>query len=410
VQPFGDERDWFCDARFGLFLHWGLYAIEGWHEQDQMRRRIPRPQYEKLAEQFNPTAFDPDCWLDLAERVGMRYMCFTAKHHDGFCMWDTACSDFKITNTPYGRDILADLADACHRRDMPLCLYYSVADWHHPNYPNRGQSHELDGPQDGDQPDLPVYIEYLTNQVRELCTRYGKIHGIWWDMNQTDHQEDDSIHTMIHQLQPAAVINNRGFGEGDFGTPERDWDESTRNHKTFARPTEACNSIGEESWGYRRDEDYYTVEYLCREIDRVLARGGNYLLNVGPDASGQIPHRAVSRLDAIGDWYQRVRDSYQAELADGLADDPRLLLTRRDNTLFVHLTERPITASAKLWPFAQTPRRATLLNDGRPVEFEVSTQPRQYNGQQLKLHNLPIEEFCDEVIVVRLDLQDSSRG
>ncbi len=217
---FGDARDWWFDRRFGLFIHWGLYSIRGWHEQDQWRRRIPRSEYVKLAAQWNPVKFDPDQWLDLAERTGMKYICITTKHHDGFCLFESKHTPYHTMNTPYGRDVIKLLADACHRRKFPLCLYYSIADWHQPNYPNQGRHHELP-PQPGDQPDLLKYLEYLKAQVQELCTNYGEIHGFWWDMN-VDKHVDRTINDAIRRLQPQAVINDRGYDEGDFGTPERE--------------------------------------------------------------------------------------------------------------------------------------------------------------------------------------------
>ena len=141
------HAEWFSRRRFGLFLHFGLYSIEGWHEQDQMRRRIPRDEYGKLIRRFNPAQFNAERILDLAESVGMEYVCLTTKHHDGFCLWDTRETTFNVMNSPYGRDIVKQLADACHRRNFPLGLYYSVADWHHPNYPSQGRHHEL--PEEG---------------------------------------------------------------------------------------------------------------------------------------------------------------------------------------------------------------------------------------------------------------------
>ena len=157
MQRFGDGRDWFFQKRFGLFVHWGIYAIPGWQEQVQWRGRVPREPYVKLQHQWNPTRFNADEWLDIAQAAGMRYLCVTAKHHDGFCLWDTRQTPFNTMNTPYGRDVIGMLADACHRRDFPLCLYYSVVDWHHRNYPNQGRHHELP-PQEGDEPDMPAYV------------------------------------------------------------------------------------------------------------------------------------------------------------------------------------------------------------------------------------------------------------
>lgn len=402
---FHDARNWFFQARFGLFIHWGLYAIHGWHEQEQMRAGVPRAEYEKLAESFSPQKFDPGRWLDLAQQAGMKYVCFTAKHHDGFCLWDSAQTDYKVTRTPFGRDIVAELATACHHRGVPLCLYYSVVDWHHPNYPNRGQSHELDHPEPGDEPDVNRYLEYLKAQVRELCTNYGPIHGIWWDMNQTG-VRDPSIHEMIRQLQPAAVINNRGFADGDISTPERNTDAGAKEARVYTRPTEACNSVGAESWGYRADEDYYTPEYLIRQIDSTLAKGGNYLLNAGPDADGVIPEQAADRLRRIGDWLTRVGESlWNASPISDQTDNPSILLTRSDHSIYVHLAERPFADGVALKPLNALPRRAVLLNNGQSVSAQVVHLPNTHKDRtpQLHLRQLPISQFGNEVMVVRLD-------
>lgn len=306
MQRFNDGRDWFFEKRFGLFVHWGLYAIPAWHEQLQWRGRVARDDYGKLAGQWNPVRFDPDDWLDLAAAAGMKYVCFTTKHHDGFCLWDTKQTPFNTMNTPYGRDVLAMLAEACRRRGVPLCLYYSCVDWHHPNYPNQGRHHELSAPLPGDEPDHAKYLEFLKAQVRELCTNYGEIHGFWWDMNVEKHV-DPSINEMIRALQPKAVINNRGYDEGDFGTPERDFEKD--DAATLTRLTEACQSVGTESWGYRRDEDFYSDRHLLRGIDKYLARGANYLLNVGPMADGTIASEAAAILRRIGQWHGAVRES-----------------------------------------------------------------------------------------------------
>ena len=160
VPRFGDARDWWFQKRFGMFVHWGLYSIAGWHEQLEWRGGVPRAQYEKYFSQWNPKHYNPDAWLDLAQSAGMEYICFTTKHHEGFCQWDTKLTDFNVMNTPYGKDALRQLADACHRRNFPLCLYYSVADWHSPLYPNQGRTHELQ-PQPGDHPDLEKYVEFV---------------------------------------------------------------------------------------------------------------------------------------------------------------------------------------------------------------------------------------------------------
>jgi alpha-L-fucosidase len=401
---FRDGRDWWFRKRFGMFVHWGIYSIHGFHEQEQWRRRVPRVEYQKLAAQWNPVKFNPDAWLDLAAEAGMQYVCVTTKHHDGFCLWNTRQTPYNTMNTPYGRDVLRMIADACHRRGVPLCLYYSVADWHQPNYPNQGRSHELP-PQAGDQPDLDRYLEFLKAQVRELCTDYGEISGFWWDMNVTGHV-DPAINQMIRKLQPSAVINNRGFDPGDYGTPERDTDPSGEDLPVFERRTEACQSVGAESWGYRKDEDYYSDRHLMRSIDKYLARDANYLLNVGPMPDGTIAPEPAAILRRIGNWYGAVRESLEGTVpASNFTVNRSVMLTRKGNTLYVHLVRDPLTEAVKLKPLETMPRRATLLNTGRPVDCTVTMVPSDHLEQKayLRIHNLPVNEMANTLMVVKLE-------
>ncbi len=401
---FGDGRDWWFEKRFGLFVHWGLYAIEGWHEQDQWRRRIPRADYVKLAARWNPTQFNPDAWLDAAERAGMSYLCLTTKHHDGFCLFDSQHTRYTTMHTPYGKDIVRQLADACHRRKFPLCLYYSIADWHHPNYPNQGRHHELP-PQPGDDPSLPKYLEFLKAQVRELCSNYGELHGFWWDMN-VDKHIDRSINALIRQLQPKAVINDRGFDEGDFGTPERDYTREGTLALSFDKRTEACQSIGMESWGWRTDEDYYTDRHIFRSIARFLARDANYLLNVGPLPDGTLPRVATDYLERIGAWYRGIREALEKTTpCSHLTTNRDVLLTRRGHSLYVILHADPKGDAVKLKPLAQLPRRATLLNTGSPIPCSLDLVPSEHGdqGRYLRLTQLPVNEHANTVLVAKLE-------
>jgi alpha-L-fucosidase len=399
---FGDGRDWFFEKRFGMFVHWGLYAIPGWHEQHQWRARVPRSEYIKLKDQWNPRQFNPDEWLDLLEEAGMQYLTITTKHCDGFCLWDTKQTAFNTMNTPYGKDIIGMLADACHRRKIPLCFYYSWIDWNNPDYPTQGRSHELQ-PQPQDTPNQAKYLEFVREQVRELCTNYGEIHGFWWDANRLK-LDDPSFNQMIHELQPKAVINNRGFDDGDFAVRERDYEKDDLTG--FDRPTQACQSVGMESWGYRKNEDYYTDRYLMRGIDRFLARDASYLLNVGPDPLGIIPEQSRDILRNIGKWYGSVGESLeQVEPASELTSNRNVMLTKRKNVLYVHLNKDPEGNVVKLRPFTVPPKSAVLLNNNQKIEFEVEFAPQDHHIQKsyLRLINLPTNELCNTVPVIKLE-------
>ena len=403
---FNDGRDWFFSHRFGLFVHWGLYAIPAWHEQMQWRARMSRADVAKLADQWNPSAFNPDHWIDVAESTGMRYLCFTVKHHDGFCLWNTRETDFNCMNTPYGKDILKQLAEACERRSFPLCLYYSCVDWRHPNYPNQGRHHELPRPLDGDVPDHGKYLDFVKAQVRELCTDYGVIHGFWWDMNVEEHV-DPSVNSIIRELQPHAVINNRGYDEGDFSTPERDFDSYGKT--TPNQPIEACQSVGMESWGYRKNEDYYAHRHLMGGIDKYLALGGNYLLNVGPMETGALPFQALESLRVIGEWYHSVKESFEdTTFEPQISRNSTVLITRKENVLYVHLNCPPIGDGVKLAPLTLKPVKATLLNTGEPVSFAVEFLPSDHMEQKtcLRLTHLPVNTTSQTVMVIKLEFDD----
>ncbi|MEI7829083.1 MAG: alpha-L-fucosidase [Prolixibacteraceae bacterium] len=404
IPRFGDGRDWFFEKRYGMFVHWGLYSIPGWHEQHQWRGRVPRAEYIKLANQWNPIKFNPEEWLDLMEEAGMKYITLTTKHHDGFCLWDTKQTGFNTMNTPYKKDVIGQLADACHKRKMPLCLYYSIADWNQPNYPNQGRHHELP-PQPQDSPDWDKYMLFLKEQVRELCSNYGEIHGFWWDMN-VPVFKDISINNMIRKLQPKAVINNRGFDEGDFGTPERDFDNPATEAKGFDKPVEACQSVGIESWGFKKDEDYYTDRHLISSIDKYLARDANYLLNVGPTGEGLIPEESAAILRRIGKWKKLVDESFDNVRTDSaLLAIPGIFVTKNKQTIYVHLNKPTVGNGVKLKPINVFPTKATLLNTGKKIDCAVNLCPSDHASQQpyLRLRNLPVNELSNTVLVAKLE-------
>ena len=402
MQKFNDARDWFFQKRFGLFVHWGIYSVGGLHEQELQRYRVPWDCYLEYQKCFNPKEFRPSEWLDLAEKNGMRYLVFTTKHHDGFCMWDTKETDFNIMHTPCGRDLLKELADECHKRDFPLVLYYSVVDWHHPNYPNIGRHHEIQT--DPAEHDLARYMAFLKNQIRELCTNYGKIDGIWWDMN-VPAIRDSSINAMIRRLQPSAVINNRGMDAGDFTTPERSFQADPTI--PFANPTEACNSVGSNSWGYRVQEDYYSTYYLERQMASNLALGGNYLLNAGPKSDGTFPQESLDLLNALGDWYRRTGSAVTAPPCYGVVDDKTILCTGGGRELNLILLNPPGCSALELAPLTLLPEKAVLLNTG--TELEATLEPNVYRLQEsrcLRLRGIPVDRIAGQVPVIRLRFSD----
>ena len=404
---FNDGRDWFFEKRFGLFVHWGLYAINGLHEQEQMRYCVPAEEYVKLIDKFNPVKFNPDRWLDLAQEAGMEYLVLTAKHHDGFCLWDTKLSNFNVMNSLYKRDIIAMMAEACHRRGINLEIYYSVVDWHHPAYPNIGRHHEISSDQANH--DWDKYMDFLKGQIRELCSNYGTIHGIWWDMNVPEHK-DPSVHEMIRKLQPSALINNRGFGDGDYSTPERDFDDEKLNGtQAYTKPTEACESIGAESWGYRDNEDYFSVGTLTRSFVKHFAKGANYLLNAGPRADGTFSEEAVRILKKIGQWRPQVKEAFeQVEPLPLTVDNGNILLGRKGNTLYVYLLDAPRKSGITLKPLEIQPKKVTLLNNGRELKSKVEVMPSLHAEHKAYLHvwNIPVDDLANEAVILKLEFEE----
>ncbi len=401
MRKFNDPRDWFFEKRFGLFIHWGIYSQGGLHEQELWRYGTPWEKYAAYADQFCPGHFDPGEWLDIAEKTGMRYLAFTAKHHDGFCMWDTKETDFNVMHTPYGRDVLRAVADECHRRDFPLVIYYSVVDWHHPNYPNIGRHHELND-KDISRHDMGRYMVFLKNQIRELCTNYGKVDGIWWDMNVAKY-EDRSVNEMIRRLQPSAVVNNRGFDEGDFSTPERSFNAEPA--APFTSPVEACNSVGTNSWGYRAREDYASVFSLQRQMALNMALGANYLLNVGPMPDGRFPAEALRILDAVGAWYSKVGAALTSEPCFGAVKSDSILCTCSGNVLNVIALKPLSSSSLELPSFDVMPEKALLLNTGLEVEatFEKNAYRLNEPGKSLRLRGIPADSLAGQIPVFRLE-------
>jgi alpha-L-fucosidase len=404
VSAQGAEKWNMFERRLGMFIHWGIYSVGEWHCQQHWRKRMSRAEYEKFVSQFAAEKFSADAFVDVAESAGAEYIVFTSKHHDGFCMWDTATTDYKVTNTPAKRDIIGELAAACHRRGMKLGFYYSNPDWHHPNSHNEKSSHQLPM-EPGDSPDMEKYIAYVKAQVTELLTKYGEIVCFFWDIpTKIDRPEMDEL---VRRLQPGIMVNDRGWGNKatcDYSTPERDykWDVSCGRH------IEACDSVGVQSWGYRKDEDYHTHGYLTRKIDSFLATGANFLLNVGPKADGTIPDESRAIMADVGKWYCRVRDSYRnVETVSGVVTKGQAVVTRRGDTLFVHFPKGLDASGLDLAPLAVLPKKATLMNTGAPLKARVELMPWSALKGKETLHvwGIPADNLANECIVLQLDFE-----
>jgi len=394
VQPtIPDAIRWFADARFGMFVHFGLYALVGRGEWVMYNENIPRAEYEKLANQFNPHRFDAKEWVALAQDAGARYITVTAKHHDGFCLFDSALTDWKITNTPFRRDLIGELVDACHARDMRIIFYYSQPDWHHPNFVHQpGAFKDLNPPPKNGTPDWDRYVEYYIGQVRELCTNYGRIDGIWFDgSHKTEKQwRGREVYETIKTLQPTAVVNDRAR-YGDFFAPERHLPEDLTGYLF-----EACESISPTSWGYQGDTASHSAPYLIQSLVKMATAGGNYLLNVGPAPDGTIPSVQAERMRLIGAWLAKFGEAIFGTAAGPAFTDSTLRATRRDRTVYLHLLDWPATDRITL-PGAVDVRTATLLPEESPVD--VITTP-----DGIELRNLPALPPDSSVNVIRLDL------
>jgi len=396
------------ENRFGMFIHWGIYALTGLQEQALVRYDLDRDEYEALRHRFDPVDYDPEEWVLLAKEVGMEYICFTAKHHDGFCMWDTKYTDYNVMNTPYGRDVLKLLADACQKHGMKLSLYYSNPDWHHPLGYNPNSSHQWRAV-DMQTVDTEGYRKYVKDQVTELLTGYGPIYTFFWDI--PPRIEDPSLNELVRRLQPGILINDRGWDKGDFSTPEREYEAASA--KRFSRMTEACNSVGRQSWGYREREDFYSKRHLCCAIDRIMALGGSYLLNAGPDERGSIAPRYAAKLRRVGDWYNRMKGCLTRTESDdfdyGDGHDP-FIAARKNGKTYLHFYNGVCSEAVALKRYPGIPKSVRLMNTDEPLEFAEEPLPEYFSGEtgkaeQIFLHicGIPVDALADEPIVIEIE-------
>ncbi|MBI5093938.1 MAG: alpha-L-fucosidase [Candidatus Hydrogenedentes bacterium] len=329
VAPANDARmDWWRTARFGLFVHWGPVSLKGteigWSRGGERRGTegkqgpIPVDVYDDLYKQFNPEKFDAREWVDIARSAGMKYVVFTTKHHDGFCEFDSRLTDYKITNSPFKRDIVGELAKACHDANFPLGFYYSPPDWHHPDY--RTANHAR-------------YVQYLHGQLRELVTNYAPVSIVWFDGlggTSQDWNAPDLV-KMIRGLQPQVIINNRAGLPEDFDTPEQ-----VVGGFQMDRPWESCITICQQ-WAWKPDDDMKSLKECVRTLANCAGGDGNLLLNVGPMPTGEIEPRQVARLKEIGAWLGKYGASIYGTRGGPFKPGEWGASTRAGNTIFVHV-------------------------------------------------------------------------
>jgi len=401
-----EAREWFQDAKFGLFIHWGVYSVRGRGEWTMYNDQIPIPQYERLPEFFNPINFDATEWVRIAKAAGMKYITITSKHHDGFAMYNSKVSDWDIIDrTPYKKDVLKMLAKECQRQGLSLFFYYSQLDWRHSDYWPIGRTGGgLGKPAGGD---WNKYLEYQNAQLTELLTNYGDIGGIWfdgwWDKKKANWQLEKT-YALIHSLQPQTLIGNNHhmppFDGEDFQMFEKDL--PGKNTTGFSGeseignlPLETCETIN-SSWGFNlTDRNYKSTRELVQYLVKAAGNNSNFLLNIGPMPNGEIQPEFVQRLTEIGQWLKTYGESIYDTRGGPIEQRTWGVTTTKEKTVYVHILDwQDTTLSIPL--FGQKVRRAILLNTGEQIKIDKNS-----DGMVLHLPVINSEDF-DTIIKLML--------
>jgi len=424
---------WWTEARFGMFIHWGLYALAARHEWVKNFEHITDEEYQKYFEHFNPDLFDPKAWGRIAKNTGMKYFVITSKHHEGFCLWDSKFTDYKATNTPYGKDLLKPLIKAMREEGLGVGFYYSLLDWHHPQYTIdrcHPMFNNLEFREKAKNRDMKKYVEYLHNQVRELLTEFGQIDCLFMDFSfpgkdgkGRDDWQSEKLIKMIRELQPNIIVDDRLDlldvpGGWDYRTPEQFMPREWVKVKGKKVPWETCQTFS-GSWGYHRDEaTWKSVKQLVAMLIETVSKGGNLLLNVGPTARGTFDDRAIERLNGIGEWMKNHSRSIYGctEAPEEFKVPQNCLLTYNPQTkrLYVHVLEWPM-GTLYLEGFGGKIKYTQLLNDGSEIRFKemseseetghLSSGRKDAPGQTVTL-NLPILKPKVTVPVIEIFLKN----
>lgn len=411
------SRKTFQDDKFGLFIHWGLSSVLGNGEWVMQNRHIRRDDYQRYLRVFNPVDFDAEKWVLTAKNAGMKYIVFITRHHDGFSNWGTKYSDWKITNTPYGKDALKLLAEACKKHGIKLGLYYSTLDWYRDDYPyETGRTGQYSGRTA--KSNYATYLQFMKNQLTELLTNYGPVMSIWldghWDQTNPEGAADrssridwkyDELYGLIHQLQPACMIGNNHHldpipGE-DFQMFEKDMPGENKTGLSFQQPSDAmpletCETMN-DSWGYHvTDRNYKTVKQVIHLLVNAAGRNANLLLNVGPMPNGEIQKEFTDTLAAAGKWLSQYGHSIYDTRGKLISPQQWGVVTRTDKEIFVHILHRPLNDFILLPGFAETISSVEIMNTGKKLKWNKVAE-----GVFL-YPEYPAEDIIDEVVVIKL--------
>lgn len=391
---------WWHEAKYGMFIHWGLFSVLGQHEWAMEAEGIPIPQYELMAKHFHPRPNAARDWAKLARRAGQKYMVMTTKHHEGFCMFDTKLTNYCAPQQGPGRDLVREYVEAARAEGLRVGFYYSLMDWHHPD----GAKCKTD------EAARKRFVAYTHGLIRELMTNYGKIDILWYDVDwplTPEGWESQRMNQMVFELQPEIIVNNRNGLEGDFSTPEQ--------HVTAAKPGrawETCMTLN-DSWGYNRgDNSWKTPKVIASNLAQCASGGGNYLLNIGPKADGSVPAESVEILATVGKWLDTNGKAIYGTERGSFPGAPNTLFTRRGNTLYVLQKYWPGVTPAAQWMSFFQPGAVigigglkTKVKSARLVKTGQDVQFTQNEPLSLQLKGLPVEAPDSPLSVIEVECE-----